>query len=195
MSLLNVLRRRFQHTPFRSLRSLPQRNLPISQSIGERRLDVVILGAPNAGKSVLLNNVIQSKVAAISRKRHTTRGEILGVSNHRNVQLAFYDTPGYVYGQDAQSHEMKVLRSLALDAAKKADVALLVVDAAIHHMHERQQDAFAEMVKIAFFNAKTEVILVLNKVDLGMAYCSFSFSLSLVCLLSLVCILSLTHSH
>src|SRR5687767_632033 len=62
--------------------------LPVPKT--QKRLDVVILGVPNVGKSVLLNAMLKTKLAATSRKRHTTRNEILGVFNHRNVQLAFY---------------------------------------------------------------------------------------------------------
>ena len=68
------------------------KSLPIPNF--EKRLDIVILGHTNVGKSVLLNTLVNSKIAATSRKRNTTRMEILGVYNHRNVQLAFYDTPG-----------------------------------------------------------------------------------------------------
>ena len=132
----------------------------------ERRLDCVILGRPNAGKSVLLNSLIDTKLAATNHKRHTTRGEILGVYNRRDTQLAFYDTPGYVFGEDAQSHEMKALRSISIEATRKADVIILCVDAALHYLNDKQQITFAEMVKIALKNAKTEVVLVLNKVDL-----------------------------
>ena len=86
--------------------------------------------------------------------------------NRRYTQLAFYDTPGYVFGEDAQSHEMKALRSISIEAARKADVIILCVDAALYYLNDKQQNTFVEMVKIALQNAKTEVVLVLNKVDL-----------------------------
>ena len=113
-------------------RKRPSRALPSKST--EKRLDCVILGRPNAGKSVLLNSLIETKLAATNRKRHTTRGEILGVYNRRDTQLAFYDTPGYVFGQDAQSHEMKALRSISIETARKADVIILCVDAALHYL-------------------------------------------------------------
>ncbi len=143
-----------------------RRRPPLPPRSSERRLDCVILGRPNAGKSVLLNSLIDTKLAATNRKRHTTRGEILGVYNRRNTQLAFYDTPGYVFGEDAQSHEMKALRSISIDTARKADVIILCVDAALHYLNDKQQNTFVEMVKVALQNAKTEVVLILNKVDL-----------------------------
>ena len=132
----------------------------------EKRLDIVIFGHPNVGKSVLLNCLIEHKIAATAHKRHTTRGEILGFFNHRNVQLAFYDTPGYMSSDVALTHDMKALRSVGLAATSKADVILLCVDANISHLSSKQQDWFADMAKVALENAKQEVILVLNKVDL-----------------------------
>jgi len=108
--------------------------------------------------------MIKTKVAATSRKRHTTRGEILGVFNHRNVQLAFYDTPGFVRGIEASGNTMKELRGISVSAAKRADVILLVVDASKNQSFN--EDTFAEMVRIALDNSKVEFILVLNKVDL-----------------------------
>lgn len=62
----------------------------------KRILEVALVGAPNAGKSQLLNCMVQSKVSAVSRKRHTTRTDILGVRNIGPVQLVFIDTPGFL---------------------------------------------------------------------------------------------------
>jgi len=148
----------------RHVRHVPARRLPVPRA--EKRLDVVILGSPNAGKSVLLNTLVQTKLAATTRKRHTTRNEILGVFNHRNVQLAFYDTPGFVSSAEALKQDVKTLRNLAAAAAAKADVALLVVDATWNFGRPAHQDTFAEMAKLAMTSVTTEVVLVLNKVDL-----------------------------
>ena len=95
----------------RYLRNMPKKTLPIPKF--EKRLDIAIIGQPNAGKSVLLNSLIKQKVAATTRKRHTTRSNIVGVYNHRNVQLVFYDTPGFVRQMDAQKADIKALRSLS----------------------------------------------------------------------------------
>ena len=65
----------------RHARYVPKKRLPVPRT--EKRLDIVILGSPNAGKSVLLNTLVQTKLAATTRKRHTTGSEILGVFNHR----------------------------------------------------------------------------------------------------------------
>lgn len=107
-------------------RRVPNRMLPVPKF--EKRLDAVIMGAPNAGKSVLLNALVETKLAAATRKRHTTRGEILGVFNHRNVQLAFYDTPGFVDRAVQEKADTRTLRAFTTESASKADVVLLVVD-------------------------------------------------------------------
>ena len=130
----------------------------------ERCLDVVITGAPNAGKSMLLNALINARVAAASKKKHTTRGEILGVFNHKNIQLAFHDTPGYVRAADTKRKDIKTLNDVASGAVAKADVdvCMIVVDAA-KSMRNRDKDAFAELVQLAI-NQSKEIVLVLNKV-------------------------------
>ena len=148
----------------RHARYVPARKIPVPST--EKRLDVVILGYPNVGKSTLLNALVETKLAATTRKKHTTRGEILGVFNHRNVQLAFYDTPGFVQNTDAKRGAVSQLRNIAAASALKADVILLVVDASVRTNFPRYQTAFTEMVQIALDNAKTEIVLVLNKVDL-----------------------------
>lgn len=126
---------------------------------------IIKIGSPNVGKSVLLNNLILSKLAATCRKRHTTRSEILGVFNYRNIQLAFYDTPGYVSKDEALKNDAKTLRKLATTSVEKADVVLLVVDA-LRCSKIKYHDTFAEMVQISLNHCTKELILVLNKVDL-----------------------------
>lgn len=98
-----------------------------------KRLDVAIVGAPNAGKSQLLNVLTQSRVAAVSRKRHTTRTDILGARTMMdvNTQIVFKDTPGYMRLENAK--EERLDRNLIVTAAAEmqdVDYTLLVVDAA-----------------------------------------------------------------
>lgn len=142
-----------------------RKNVKLSPPSIEKRLDCVMFGLPNVGKSVLLNSLVKHKLAATSRKRHTTRGEIMGVYNHRNTQLVFFDTPGYISSAGALRKEAATLRETATESVDKADVILLVVDAA-RVLNDNAKFLFGEMVSIALRKARKEIILVLNKVDL-----------------------------
>jgi GTP-binding protein Era len=141
-------------------RSVPQRVRPIVKI--EKRLDIAIIGLPNVGKSALLNTLVKEKLAATSRKANTTRREILGVFNHRNTQLVFYDTPGFASPTTADNLS---LRSIAEDTSSKADIVCIVVDST-QPFTGSYQDKFAQMVRMAIAKAKIEVVLILNKVDL-----------------------------
>lgn len=147
----------------RCLRTRPEaRQLTLGS---QKRLDVVLMGSPNVGKSAVLNSLVGAHVAAITRKRHTTRRKLLGVFNHKRTQLAFYDTPGYISESEARSKQEISLRRESTQAAKDADVVLLVVDAA-RRLQEKYDFEFAELAKLAYAGARKEVVLVLNKVDI-----------------------------
>ena len=61
---------------------------------------VSILGAPNAGKSTLLNRMLGEKISITSKKPQTTRNRILGVLHGSKSQMVFFDTPGVFQAQD-----------------------------------------------------------------------------------------------
>ena len=109
-----------------------------------------------------MNTLLDTKLAATSRKKNTTRMEILGVLNHKRTQIAFYDTPGFLRLDGPDSPK---LRTAAFDAAAKADIILLMVDAA-HPFTPVYQDLLADLIKLALAKAKMEIVLILNKVDL-----------------------------
>ena len=95
-----------------------------------KRLDIALVGAPNAGKSQLLNSLIGSKVAAVSRKRHTTRTGILGARTFDDMQLVFIDTPGFLHHKMGVKEGVRKLLGVASAEMESADFTLLVVDAA-----------------------------------------------------------------
>lgn len=107
-----------------------------------RRLDVAIVGRPNSGKSQLLNELIQEPVAAVSRKRHTTRQGILGArtvsmkEGQELVQLLFVDTPGFLRTQDAKEEWTAMVGSSR--EISQVDYSLIVVDAAAKFTEERK---------------------------------------------------------
>lgn len=111
--------------------SLQQALSTLDASNVRKRLDIAIVGAPNAGKSQLLNALTQTKVAAVSRKRHTTRTDVLGARTAGNTQIVFKDTPGFLRLENAK--EERLDRDLIITAAAEmqhVDYCLLVVDSA-----------------------------------------------------------------
>ena len=62
--------------------------------MGQRFGFVAVAGAPNAGKSTLINTLVGAKVSIVSSKVQTTRTRVLGVALHEKSQIVFVDTPG-----------------------------------------------------------------------------------------------------
>ena len=117
---------------------------------------VAIVGAPNVGKSTLLNSLLGQKVAITTPKPQTTRRQIRGILTGENFQIVFIDTPGI--------HESpKLLNRVLLEEAEKAledvDLILFLVD--VTKRSRRGEFAIIELIK----KARRPVILVLNKID------------------------------
>ena len=132
--------------------------------IRTKRLDVAIVGYPNAGKSQLLNAMVGTKVAAVSRKRHTTREGILGVASHDQTQLVFCDTPGFM-----TSPMDKIGRDLTLTAKASmadVDVSLVVIDAAKTKLTPDYMNTISALMWNALHSPGGKFAIVLNKVDL-----------------------------
>ena len=90
---------------------------------------VAVLGAPNAGKSTLVNALVGQKVAIVSAKAQTTRARLMGIALHKTAefetQMILADTPGLFAPKRRLDRAMV---SAAWDGAQQADVILLVVD-------------------------------------------------------------------
>lgn len=117
---------------------------------------VALVGRPNAGKSTLMNHLLQEKLAIVSDKPQTTRHRIVGILSSERGQIVFYDTPGIHRPLHRLNRQMV---RYALDAMNDADLTCLLVDVA-----ERfgKGDAFTlDLVG----KAKGPRVLVLNKVD------------------------------
>ena len=117
---------------------------------------VAIAGAPNAGKSTLLNKLLGTKISITSSKPQTTRNRILGVVNHPESQIIFLDTPG-VHKTTAKLNARLV--ETALSAIGDVDVVLLMIDVSCPDISSEQY--LVERLK----NQKLPVILALNKTD------------------------------
>ena len=117
---------------------------------------VAVIGAPNAGKSTLVNQLVGQKVAITSAKAQTTRARMLGIALHHEAQIILVDTPGIF------SPRRKLDRAMvtaAWDGTEAADAILLLVDPVKQRRHEL--DPLIEAVA----RRPERKILVLNKVD------------------------------
>lgn len=115
---------------------------------------VNIFGAPNAGKSTLLNALLGEQLVITSPKVQTTRHRILGILNDDNYQIVFSDTPGIIQPKYKLHEKMMSQLQTALE---DADVVILV-----HDVTEPIEN-FEEIFHDSKFEAP--VILLLNKVD------------------------------
>ena len=118
---------------------------------------IAIAGAPNAGKSTLLNRILGEKISITSKKPQTTRNRILGVLHRPGSQMVFFDTPGMFQATD----ELNVrIVEAALSAVGDADLILAVIDVA-------QPDPNSERYLVKRLqNQNKPVVLALNKIDL-----------------------------
>ncbi|HBM05068.1 MAG TPA: GTPase Era, partial [Erythrobacter sp.] len=117
---------------------------------------VAVLGAPNAGKSTLVNQLVGQKVAITSAKAQTTRARMMGIALHGDTQMILVDTPG-IFAPKRRLDRAMV--SAAWEGAEAADALLLLVDPLKQRRHELEP----LLEQIA---ARPErKILVLNKVD------------------------------
>src|ERR1700741_1167534 len=87
---------------------------------------IAIIGAPNVGKSTLLNSLVGAKLSIVSPKVQTTRMRVLGVAVHDTAQLVLLDTPGIFAPRRRLDRAMV---HAAWRGAADADVVLLLADA------------------------------------------------------------------
>jgi GTP-binding protein Era len=118
---------------------------------------VALIGAPNVGKSTLVNALVGSKVTIVSRKVQTTRALIRGIVIDNNAQIILVDTPGIFLPKRRLDRAMV---STAWSGAHDADLVCVLLDAKAGI--DEEADAILE--KLA--TVQHEKILVLNKIDL-----------------------------
>jgi len=124
---------------------------------GQRAGFVAIVGAPNVGKSTLLNRLVGAKVSIVSPKVQTTRTRVLGICIEGPAQIIFIDTPGIFQPRRRLDRAMV---AAAWIGTADADEVLLLVDAS--RGLDRNTAAIVKKLK----RAERTVILAINKVDL-----------------------------
>jgi len=118
---------------------------------------IALIGAPNVGKSTLLNALVGSKVAIVSHKVQTTRSLLRGIAIAGNSQLIFMDTPG-IFAPRRRLDRAMVTSAWA--GAHDADLVGVILDA------KRGMDAEASAVLEKVADVRSPKILLINKVDL-----------------------------
>lgn len=117
---------------------------------------VAIVGKPNAGKSTIINAILEAKLSIVTEKAQTTRNSIKGIYNEEGYQIVFVDTPGI----HKPNHQLgKTMNKEALSSTKGVDAIVLVVDAS-----KKFDDGDRFIEKNIAKDAK--LFVVINKIDL-----------------------------
>ena len=117
---------------------------------------VAVLGAPNAGKSTLVNALVGQKVAIVSAKAQTTRARLMGIALEGEAQIILADTPGLF---EPRRRLDRAMVNAAWEGAEEADAILLVVDG------RKKKLDYLEPILTSLQGRPERKILVLNKVD------------------------------
>jgi len=117
---------------------------------------VALIGAPNAGKSTLMNQLVGAKVSIVSHKVQTTRAIVRGIAIHDRTQIVFIDTPGIFTPKRRLDRAMV---STAWGGAKDGDLVLVLIDA------ERGIRGEAEALLDSLAERHGHKVLVINKID------------------------------
>lgn len=117
---------------------------------------VALVGAPNAGKSTLLNRLVGAKVSIVTHKVQTTRTLVRGIATHGKAQIVFVDTPGIF--KPKRRLDRAMVKS-AWSGAADADIVLFIVDS------ERGLSGDAGVILKRLKDVPQPKILVLNKID------------------------------
>jgi GTP-binding protein Era len=117
---------------------------------------VALIGAPNAGKSTLLNQLVGSKISIVTHKVQTTRARIRAIALEGDTQIIFVDTPGIFAPKRKLDEEMV---AAAWAGAAEADATVLLIDA-----RDGLNDANRAIVE-GLEKANLKVMLAINKID------------------------------
>jgi GTP-binding protein Era len=117
---------------------------------------VAVIGAPNAGKSTLVNALVGQKVAIVSAKAQTTRARLMGIALEGETQIILADTPGIF---EPKRRLDRAMVNAVWEGASEADAILLVVDG------RKKRLDYLDPILASLKDRPERKILVLNKVD------------------------------
>jgi GTP-binding protein Era len=131
---------------------------PVATPVDTRCGFVALIGAPNVGKSTLVNALVGSKVTIVSRKVQTTRALIRGIVIENRAQIILVDTPGIFLPKRRLDRAMV---KTAWSGAHDADLVCVLLDA------REGIDEEAEAIFLKLVQVDHPKILVINKIDSG----------------------------
>lgn len=119
-----------------------------------KKFEIVVLGAPNCGKSTLINLLVESNICIVSDKPHTTRERTLAILEKGDTQLVFLDTPGIDISKKSYAIKMK---KEAMSSSHMADLQMFIFDGSKKPMQD--------IIHFALENPRPKIAVV-NKIDL-----------------------------
>lgn len=128
----------------------------------QRSAFIAVIGAPNAGKSTLVNALVGAKVSIVTQKVQTTRARIRGILVDGHAQLVFIDTPGIF---NPRRRLDRAMVAAAWESLEGADAVVLVVDAAAELAGPSKSTADTEAIIDALKARGAKATLALNKID------------------------------
>ena len=138
-------------------------NLQIPSNSKARAGFAALIGAPNVGKSTLMNCIVGAKVSIVTPKVQTTRSRIRGIAMFETSQVIFIDTPGIFKPKRRLDRAMV---NAAWQGTEEADVTLLLHDSARNSLDEETKAIVKQIIKIKYNFPNRKFALVLNKIDL-----------------------------
>ncbi|MBK67374.1 MAG: GTPase Era [Rickettsiales bacterium] len=122
---------------------------------------VAIVGAPNAGKSTLMNEILGTKISIVSRKAQTTRARMVGIYTEDKTQIVFIDTPGLF---QPKKRLEKAMVSSIWSGIEDANVVLVLFDASKNRIDGTTKHLIKDLKETQSGSSK-KIVLALNKVD------------------------------
>ena len=126
------------------------------EGAGRRSGFVALIGAPNAGKSTLVNRLVGTKVSIVTHKVQTTRALVRGIATHNKAQIVFVDTPGVFTPKRRLDRAMV---KTAWHGARDADIVMAIIDS------ERGVSDDVAKILERLKDTRSTKVLLLNKVD------------------------------